>query len=167
MKSRIDLKSFLIGALSVLLLVSTISAAIDNFSQDEISRLRQLASYIQPDGNLNMGNKKILMLGSSIYDDGSQGGGLILRGGANRININSNVIMYEGIEFKRPTLDLNANLNMGNKKIVMLGSSIYDDGSQGGGLILRGGANRINMNGSAILYEGMEYKRDTHVERES
>jgi hypothetical protein len=161
MKSRIDLKSFLIGALSVLLLVSTISAAIDNFSQDEISRLRQLASYIQPDGNLNMGNKKILMLGSSIYDDGSQGGGLILRGGANRININSNVIMYEGIEFKRPTLDLNANLNMGNKKIIMLGSSIYDDGSQGGGLILRGGANRINMNGSAIFYEGLEFKRDT------
>jgi hypothetical protein len=161
MKSRIDLKSFLIGALSVLLLVSTISAAVDNFSQDEISRLRQLASYIQPDGNLNMGSKKIIMLGSSIYDDGSQGGGLILRGGANRININGNAIMYEGIEFKRPTLDLNANLNMGNKKIIMLGSSIYDDGSQGGGLILRGGANRINMNGSAILYEGMEYKRET------
>jgi hypothetical protein len=161
MKSRIDLKSFLIGALSVLLLVSTISAAVDNFSPDEISRLKQLAGYIKPDGNLNMGNKKIIMLGSSIYDDGSQGGGLILRGGANRINVNGNAIIYEGIEFKRPTLDLDANLNMGNKKIIMLGSSIYDDGSQGGGLILRGGANRINMNGSAILYEGMEYKRDT------
>jgi hypothetical protein len=161
MNSRIDLKSFLIGALTVLLLVSTISAAVDNFSQDEIGRLRRLAGYLQPDGNLNLGNKKIIMLGSSIYDDGSQGGGLILRGGANRININGNAIMYEGIEFKRPSLDLNVNLNMGNKKIIMLGSSIYDDGSQGGGLILRGGANRINMNGSAIFYEGFEYKRDT------
>jgi hypothetical protein len=161
MKKVIDLKSFLIGALSVLLLVSTISATGDNFSQDEITRLRHLASYLQPDGNLNLGNKKIIMLGSSIYDDGSQGGGLILRGGANRININGNAIMYEGMEFKRDTIDIGTNLNMGNKKIIMLGSSIYDDGSQGGGLILRGGANRININGNAIMYEGMEFKRDT------
>jgi hypothetical protein len=58
--------------------------------------------------------------------------------------------MYEGIEFKRPTLDLNANLNMGNKKIIMLGPRIYDDGSEGGGLQLRGGANRIHFFGQTI-----------------
>ena len=161
MKRGIDLKSFLIGALSVLLLVSTISAAGDNFSQDEVSRLKMLASYLQPDGNLNMGSKKIIMQGSSIYDDGSQGGGLIIRGGANRVHLHGNAIMYDNPEFKRDTIDLNANLNMGNKKIIMLGSSIYDDGSQGGGLILRGGANRINMNGNTIIYEGLEFKRET------
>jgi len=161
MKRGIDLKSFLIGALSVLLLVSTISAAGDNFSQDEVSRLRMLAGYLQPDGNLNMGSKKIIMQGSSIYDDGSQGGGLIIRGGANRVHLHGNAIMYDNPEFKRDTIDLNANLNMGNKKIIMLGSSIYDDGSQGGGLILRGGANRINMNGNTIIYEGLEFKRET------
>jgi hypothetical protein len=150
MKKVIDLKSFLIGALSVLLLVSTISAAGDNFSQDEIARLRHLATYLQPDGNLNLGNRKIIMQGSSIYDDGSQGGGLILRGGANRISINGNAIMYEGMEFKRDTLNLNANLDMGNKKIIMLGSKIYDDGSEGGGLQIRGGANRIHLFGQTI-----------------
>ena len=149
-KAGIDLKSFLIGALSVLLLVSTISAAGDNFSSDEVSRLRQLAGYLQPDGNLNIGNKKIVMLGSSIYDDGSQGGGLILRGGANRVNINGNAILYEGMEFKRGTIDVNADLNMGNKKIIMLGSRIYDDGSEGGGLQLRGGANRIHFFGQTL-----------------
>lgn len=161
MKAKIDLKSLLIGALGMLLLVSTISASGDNFSQDEVFRLKRLAGYMQPDGNLNMGNKKIIMLGSSIYDDGSQGGGLILRGGSNRVNINGNAILYEGVEFKRGTVDVNANLNMGNKKIIMLGSSIYDDGSQGGGLILRGGSDRVNINGNAVLYAGVEFKRGT------
>jgi hypothetical protein len=161
MKKNIDIKSFLIGGLSVIFLVTFISAASDNFSQDEITRLRRIASYVQPDGNLNIGNKKIIMLGSSIYDDGSQDGGLIIRGGADRVHIHGNAIIYDNPEFKRDTINLNSNLNMGNKKIIMLGSSIYDDGSQGGGLILRGGANRINMNGNAIIYDGVEFKRDT------
>lgn len=158
---KIDVKSFLIGALTVLFLVSTISAASDNLSQAELASLRQLASYVQSDGNLNLGSKKIIMLGSSIYDDGSQGGGLIIRGGANRVHLHGNAILYDNPEFKRDTVDINANLNMGNKRIVMLGSSIYDDGSQGGGLILRGGANRVNINGNAVMYENIEFKRDT------
>lgn len=32
----------------------------------------------------------------------------------------------------------------------MLGSSVYDDGSEGGGLILRGGANRIHFFGQTL-----------------
>ena len=140
MKSHIDLKSFLIGALSLLLLVSTISAAVDNFSQDEISRLRQLARYLQPDGNLNIGNKKIIMQGSTIYDDSSEGGGLIIRGGKNRVNIHGDAILPDG------------NLNIGNKKIIMLGSMIYDDASEGGGLQLRGGGNRIHFFGKTIQH---------------
>ena len=68
------------------LLFSTLGATADIFTPDEAARLKRLAAYMQPDGNLNLGNKKIITLGSSIYDDGSEGGGLILRGGANRIH---------------------------------------------------------------------------------
>lgn len=161
MKKSLDVKSFIIGALSVLCLISTISASNNDLNQDEISRLRQFVRYIQSDGNLNMGNKKIILQGSSIYDDGSEGGGLILRGGANRLNLHGNAILYDNPEFKRDTVDINANLNMGNKKIIMLGSSIFDDGSQGGGLILRGGANRVQLQGNAIMYDNFEFKRDT------
>jgi len=150
MKNRIDVKSFLIGCLTVLVLVSTLAAGTDVFSQDEIVRLKRLASYVQPDGSLNLGSKKIIMQGSSIYDDGSQGGGLILRGGANRVHVHGNAQIYDNPEFKRETVDLNANLNMGNRKIIMLGSSVYDDGSEGGGLILRGGANRIHFFGQTL-----------------
>ncbi len=160
MKS-IDVKSMLIGVLLTLLAVVTVGAAYDGFSQQEISRLKRIASYMQDDGNLNMGNHKIIMLGSTIYDDGSEGGGLILRGGANRINLHGSAILYDNPEFRRGALDLNANLNMGGKKIIMLGSSIYDDGSEGGGLILRGGANRIGLHGSAILYDNPEFRQDT------
>ncbi len=161
MKNKIDVKSFLIGCLSVLVLVSTIAAGTDVFSQDEIVRLKRLASYVQPDGSLNLGSKKIIMQGSSIYDDGSQGGGLILKGGASRVHVHGNAIMYDHFQFPRGTVDLNANLNMGNKRITMLGSSIYDDGSQGGGLILRGGANRVHVHGNAQIYDNPEFKRGT------
>ena len=160
MKKSFDTKSFLMGALTVLFLISTISAAGNDLSQDEISRLRQFVRYIQPDGNLNMGNKKIIMQGSSIYDDGSQGGGLIISGGASRVHLRGNAILYDNLEFKRDTVEINANLNMRNKKIIMQGSSLYDDGSQGGGLILRGGANRVHLQGNAILYDNLEFKRD-------
>ncbi|WP_305730942.1 hypothetical protein [Trichlorobacter ammonificans] len=84
MKSFDD-KSFVIGILATLLLVVVAGAAHDVFSPQEIGRLRQLASYLQDDGSLNLGNRKIIMLGSSIYDDGSQGGGLQIHGGAGRI----------------------------------------------------------------------------------
>ena len=36
------------------------------------------------------------------------------------------------------------------KKIIMLGSRIFDDGSEGGGLQLRGGAGRIHFFGQTI-----------------
>lgn len=58
MKRSVDVKSFLIGALSMLFLISTISASADIFSRDEAARLRKLAKYIQPDGNLNIGDKR-------------------------------------------------------------------------------------------------------------
>lgn len=90
------------------------------------------------------------MQGSSIYGDGSEGGGLILRGGANRVQLHGNAVLYDNPEFKRDTVEIKANLNMGNKKIIMLGSSIFDDGSEGGGLQLRGGANRIHFFGQTI-----------------
>jgi hypothetical protein len=157
----IDGKSLIIGVLLTLLVVVTVGAAYDGFNQQEVSRLKILASYMQDDGNLNIGNHKIIMLGSSIYDDGSEGGGLIFRGGANRISLHGSAILYDNPEFKRGTVDLNANLNMGNKKIVMQGSFICDDGSEGGGLIFQGGANRISLHGSAILYDNPEFKRDT------
>lgn len=152
MKKHFDVKSFFIGALTVLCLIATISAANNQLSQEEISRLRQLAGYVQSDGNLNMGGKKIIMLGSSIYDDGSQGGGLILRGGANRVQLQGNAIIYDNLEFKRDTVNFNANLDMGNRKIIMLGSRIFDDGSEGGGLQLRGGANKIHFFGQTITH---------------
>ena len=75
---QLDTKSFIIGVLATMLIVVMTGAGYDMFSQQEVARLKRLASYLQDDGNLNMGNKKIIMLGSSIYDDGSQGGGLIM-----------------------------------------------------------------------------------------
>ena len=62
-------------------------ASFDSFSAQEAKRLRILASYMEDDGNLNMGNHRIIMLGSSMYDDGSEGGGLQIRGGAGRIHL--------------------------------------------------------------------------------
>ena len=157
MKS-IDAKSFIIGILVTLLTVFAAGAAHDAFAPHEIQRLKQLASYLQDDGNLNMGNHKIIMLGSSIYDDGSQGGGLIIRGGANRLHLHGNPIIYDQPEFRQATINIGSNLNMGSRKIIMQGSSIYDDGSQGGGLILRGGANRIHQHGSSIFYDNPEFR---------
>jgi hypothetical protein len=86
MKKGIDVKSFLLGCLTVLVLATTIAAGTDYFNSDEAAKLKILAGYVQPDGSLNLGSKKITMLGSSIYDDGSEGGGLQIRGGANRIH---------------------------------------------------------------------------------
>lgn len=148
----IDGKSLIIGVLLTLLVVVTVGAAYEGFNQQEVSRLKTLASYMQDDGNFNIGNHKIIMLGSSIYDNGSEGGGLIFRGGANRISLHGSAILYDNPEFKRGTIDLNANLNMGNKKIIMLGSSIFDNGSEGGGLQIRGGANRIHLFGQTISH---------------
>ncbi|MGA3209412.1 MAG: hypothetical protein ABSE05_16510 [Syntrophales bacterium] len=147
---KFDVKSFIIGVLLTLLLVVMAGATSDVFNQTEIARLKRIATYIQDDGNLNLGKQKIIMQGSTIYDDSSEGGGLILRGGANRVNIHGNAIMYDNPEFRRDTISLNTNLDMGNKKIIMLGSKIYDDGTEGGGLQLRGGANRIHFFGKTI-----------------
>lgn len=155
----IDPKSFIIGILVTLLTVLAAGAAYDAFSPQEITRLKRLASYLQDDGNLNMGNRKIIMLGSSIYDDGSQGGGLIIRGGANRVHLHGNPIIYDQPEFRQGTINISSNLNMGSKRIIMQGSSIYDDGSQGGGLILRGGANRVHLHGSSIFYDNPEFRQ--------
>ena len=83
----IDGKSLIIGVLLTLLVVFAVGAAYDGFDQQEVLRLKTLASYIQNDGNLNIGNHKIIMLGSSIFDNGSEGGGLQIRGGANRIHL--------------------------------------------------------------------------------
>jgi hypothetical protein len=160
MKS-IDGKSFLLGVLAAALVAVATGAGYDGFSTQEANRLRILASYVQDDGNLNMGNHRIIMLGSSIYDDGSDGGGLILRGGANRISLHGAPVIYENPQFPRGAVDLNANLNMGDKKIMMLGSSIYDNGSEGGGLILRGGANRVSVHGAPIIYDNPEFKMGT------
>jgi len=151
-KIPIDWKSFLIGSLSVALLFATLAASSEVFSPDETIRLKNFASCLQPDGNINLGTRKIIMQGSSIYDDGSQGGGLIIRGGANKIHFQGDTLLYGNLLSQRPTLDLNANLNLGNKKIIMLGSSIYDDGSEGGGLILRGGAGRIHFFGQTLTH---------------
>ena len=149
---RMDIRSFLIGVLLTLLVVVVAGASYETFNQQEISRLKVLASYMQDDGNLSMGNHRIIMLGSSIYDDGSQGGGLIIRGGANRVHVHGNTIVYDAPEFRQNTVRLNADLDMGNRKIIMLGSKIYDDGSEGGGLQLRGGAERIHFFGRTIQH---------------
>lgn len=158
---KIDFRSFSIGILSALLVVVTAGAGFDVFSQQEITRLKKLAAFMQDDGNLNLGNRKIIMLGSSIYDDGSDGGGLIIRGGANRVHLHGNAILYDNPEFRRETVDINANINLNNKKIIMLGSSIFDDGTQGGGLQILGGANRIHLMGDSIFYQGLQFRRDT------
>jgi len=157
----LDFKSFIIGVLASLLLVVVAGAAYEQFSPQEVARLKRLASYMQDDGNLNLGNHKIIMLGSSIYDDGSQGGGLIIRGGSNRVHMHGSAILYDNPEFRRDTININANLNLGSKKIIMQGSSIFDDGAHGGGLQIVGGANRIHMMGDSILYQGLEFRRPT------
>jgi hypothetical protein len=157
----IDLKSFLIGALAVGLLFSTLGASSDFFTPDEAARLKNFATCLQPDGHINLGPRKIIMLGSTIYDDGSQGGGLIIKGGSNRIHFQGDTLLYGNILAQRPTIDLNANLNMGNKKIILLGSSIYDDGSQGGGLIIRGGSNRVHFHGDTLLYSNIVAQKPT------
>jgi len=83
---RLQPASFGLGVLCALCALLLVGAGGESFSPDEVIRLKTLASYVQPDGNLNLGNREIVMLGSSIYDDGSEGGRLILRGGANRIH---------------------------------------------------------------------------------
>jgi hypothetical protein len=157
----IDLKSFLIGALSVGLLFSTLGASSEFFSPDEAARLNNFAACLQPDGHINLGPRKIIMLGSTIFDDGSQGGGLIIRGGANRIHLQGDTLLYNNIVSQKPTMDINANLNLGDKKIIMQGSTVYDDGSQGGGLIIKGGANRVHLQGDTLLYNNLVSQKPT------
>jgi len=162
MKIRfIDPKSFLIGAMAVVLLFVTLGAGSEYFTPDEAARLKNFAGCLQSDGNINLGPRKIIMLGSSIYDDGSEGGGLILRGGANRVHLHGDTILDGNIFPERDTIELRSNLNLSNRRIIMLGSSIYDDGSEGGGLILRGGANRVHLHGDTILDGNIFPERDT------
>ena len=158
-KNRIDSKSLLIGFLAGALLFTLLGAGNQSFNSREISRLKKIAAYIRDDGNLNLGKKKIIMQGSSIYDDGSDGGGLIIKGGANKVHVHGSQIIYDNPVFKRDSLNLNTNLNMGKKKIIMQGSSIYDDSSDGGGLIVKGGANKIHVHGSQIMYNNPVFKR--------
>ena len=156
-----DLKSFLIGVLACSLVFLLLGASQDFFNQDQIKKLKILSNYVDNEGNLNMGRQKIIMQGSSIYDDGSQGGGLILKGGANRVHVHGDAYIYDQPRFQRDTVEINSNLNMGRKSIIMQGSKIYDDGSQGGGLILRGGANRVHLHGVALLYDNPSFQRNT------
>ncbi len=158
---HIDIKSFLIGVLACSTAFLLIGASHDFFSQDQINRLRTLADYVDADGNLNLGRRKIIMQGSSIYDDSSEGGGLILRGGANRVHLHGDAFIYDQPRFQQETVDINSNLNLGRKAIIMQGSKIYDDSSQGGGLILRGGANRVHVHGMALLYDNPSFQFDT------
>lgn len=158
---RLHSTSFGLGALCTLCTVLLLGAGGESFSPDEVGRLRMLASYVQPDGNLNLGNHKIVMLGSTIYDDGSEGGGLILRGGGNRVQVHGNAVFHDNLNFMRETVDITSNLNLGRKKIILQGSAVYDDGSEGGGLILQGGANRVQVRGDAVLHEGVAFRRDT------
>jgi hypothetical protein len=153
-----DLRSFLIGILTCSTLFLLLGASYDVFSQEQLRKLQILANYVDGDGNLNLGRQKIIMQGSSIYDDGSQGGGLILRGGANRVHVHGDAYLYDQPRFQRETVDINANLNMGTRSIIMQGSRIYDDSSQGGGLILRGGANRVHVHGVALLYDNPSFQ---------
>ncbi|GEM_PF-1316130 len=162
MKTRvIDAKSFIIGALAAALLFATLGAGSDSFSPDETARLKNFTRCLQADGNINLGKRKIIMQGSSIYDDGSESGGLILRGGASRIHLHGDSILDGNIHADRETVKFGANLDMGNKKIIMLGSRVYDDGSEGGGLILRGGAKRIHLHGDSILDGNIRADRET------
>ncbi len=149
-KMFVDPKSFLIGVLFASLMFLSLGAVNQQFNSREMSRLKNLAAIVDDNGNLNLGKRKIIMQGSSIYDDGSQGGGLTIKGGANRVHMHGSQIMYQSPVFKRGVLDLNADLNMGKKKIIMQGSSIYDDGSQGGGLSIKGGAGRIHLFGKTV-----------------
>lgn len=156
----IDRKSFVIGVLATLVVILSMGAAYDAFSPTEVERLKRLAAYVTDEGDLNMGPHKIIMLGSRIYDDGSQGGGLILQGGANRVQVAGDAVFRAGWQFDRTTMDM-PNLNLGNRKIIMQGSSIYDDGSQGGGLILHGGANRLHLHGVGNVYDGLWFNQET------
>lgn len=149
---KLDFKSFVIGVLACSTIFLLLGASPDFFDQNQVNKLRTLANYVDNDGNLNLGSRKIIMQGSSIFDDGSQGGGLILRGGANKIHVHGETLLYNNPRFQQGTVDINANLNLGNKAIIMQGSSIQDDGSQGGGLLLRGGAGQIHMFGRAVQH---------------
>lgn len=158
---QFDFKSFFIGVLACSTLFLLLGASYDYFDQDQARKLRILANYVDNDGNLSLGRQKIIMQGSSIYDDGSQGGGLILRGGANRVHVHGDAYLYDQPRFQRDTIEINSNINMGAKSIIMQGSRMYDDGSQGGGLILRGGANRVHVHGEAFLYDNPRFQRST------
>ncbi|MFH1136354.1 MAG: hypothetical protein V1816_09770 [Pseudomonadota bacterium] len=147
MKKSFDPRSFLIGVLVMACLAIFLGAGSDEFSPDETSKLKSLAGRLTPDGDLDMGTGKIIMQGSTIYDDSSEGGGLILRGGSGRVSVFGLSMFRDGVDVVGGSLHLNSDLDMGTKKIIMQGSSIYDDSSEGGGLILRGGSGRINLFG--------------------
>ncbi len=158
---KLDFKSFILGVLACSTIFLLLGASPDFFDQNQVNKLRTLANYVDNDGNLNLGSRKIIMQGSSIFDDGSQGGGLILRGGANKVHLHGDAYIYDQPRFQRDTLEINSNLNMGNKAIIMQGSRIVDDGSQGGGLILRGGANKIHVHGETLLYDNPRFQQGT------
>ncbi len=160
-KMKIDIKSMVIGALFTALVFTLLGSGGAFFNNDEVLRLKMLAGYIQQNGDLNMGNHKIIMLGSSIYDNGSEGGGLIIKGGADRIHFHGGTIFYDNPYFTRPTIKISANLDMGKNKIIMQGSSIYDDSSEGGGLILKGGANKIHLHAMPIFYDQFAFNYKT------
>ncbi len=150
MNRWLDPKSFIIGILFTLLCLTLLGAGYDSFSAHEIVKLKAFAERIQSNGDLDMRNNKIIMLGSSIYDDGTQGGGLQIKGGANRVHIFGDMIIDSQIYSRSNTVRINSNLDLNNRRIIMLGSSIYDDGSEGGGLQLHGGASRIQFFGQTI-----------------
>lgn len=156
--ARIDGRSFAIGALSALCAVLFINM---NQPDPEMRKLREFAGRLNDRGDLDMGNRKITMLGSQIYDDGSEGGGLQIRGGANRVHVFGDLQLRNQLVTYAPTLRLNSNLDLGNKKIVMLGSQIYDDGSEDGGLQLRGGANRLHLVGDVQLWNQLNPRQAT------
>lgn len=157
----IDWKSFAIGALSVLLLFSLMGNTGMMFSPEEAARLKNFANRLRDNGDLDMGRAKIIMQGSSIYDDSSEGGGLIVKGGGGRLNLHGSLNFDGVLAPRRDTVALNANLDMGRSKIIMLGSSIYDDASEGGGLIVKGGGGRLNLFGSLNFDGVLVSKRDT------
>ena len=163
MKSQLrrDITLFFCGVIATATVMLLMGASSESLSPSEIGKLKILASYVQSNGNLDLGRHKIIMQGSTIYDDGSEGGGLILQGGANRVHFKGDTITYGNPDFKKETLDIRSNLNMGKKRIIMQGSSIYDDSSEGGGLILQGGANRVHFKGDTITYGNPEFKKDT------
>ena len=80
--------------------MSLLGADYNAFQSDEIAKPKAFAARIQSNGDLNMGTNKIIMQGSSINDDGSQGGGLILRGGANRIHQHGSLLIDGNYEVR-------------------------------------------------------------------